>query len=145
MNKQMNELGRMAMDHWRVARPISFQRIPEGEREEFFADLGEQAQTQMESLWISLAGDDLPGESTQQKEGRLNMARLQARETVLAEMILLPEDPTAFSPEEPSWEDVEEANQPTDSLAEWIAQEDPDGEGPEDPQEWMEWYSRRQQ
>ena len=143
MNKQMNEWGRMAMDHWRVARPISFQRIPEDEREEFFADLGEQAQTQLESLWISLAGDDLPGESTREKEGRLNMARLQAREKVLAEMILLPEDPTAFSPEEPSWEDVEADNQPTDSLAEWIAQEDPDGEGPEDPQEWMEWYSRR--
>ncbi|HIY43402.1 MAG TPA: hypothetical protein H9836_20080 [Candidatus Nocardiopsis merdipullorum] len=141
----MNEFGRMALDHWRVARPISFERIPENERETFFQDLGEQAQTQMESLWISLAGDDLPEESMQQKEGRLNMARLQAREKVLAEMILLPEDPDAFSPEEPSWEDVEEANQPMDSLAEWIAQEDPEGEGPEEPQEWLEWYSRRQQ
>lgn len=110
----MNEFGRMALDHWRVARPISFERIPENERETFFQDLGEQAQTQMESLWISLAGDDLPEESMQQKEGRLNMARLQAREKVLAEMILLPEDPDAFSPEEPSWEDVEEANQPMD-------------------------------
>lgn len=141
----MNEFGKMAMDHWRVARPISFERIPENEREAFFQDLGEQAQRELESLWISLAGDDLPEESTQQKEGRLNMAELQAREKVLAEMILLPEDPSAFAPEEPSWEDVEEANQPTDSLAEWIAQEDPEGEGPEDPQEWMEWYSRRQQ
>lgn len=140
----MNELGRMAQDHWRVARPLSYQRIPEAEREAFFTDLGEQAQEQMESLWIALAGDDRPEETMQDKEGRLNMARLQAREKVLAEMILLPEDPTAFSPQEPTWQQVEEANQPTDSLAEWMAQEDPDGEGPQDPQEWMEWYNRRQ-
>ncbi len=139
----MNELGRIAMDHWKVARPISFQRIPEDERETFFADLGEQAQRELESTWISLAGDDRPEETMQDKEGRLAMARLAAREKVMAEMILLPEDPTAFSQEEPTWEDVEETNSPTDSLAEWMAQEDPDGEGPQDPQEWMEWYSRR--
>lgn len=145
MMVQMNELGRIAMDHWRVARPISYQQIPEAEREKFFTDLGEQAQRQLESTWIALAGDDRPQESQQDKEGRLNMARLAARERVLAEMILLPEDPSAFDPEEPTWEDVEEANQPTDSLAEWMAQEDPNGEGPQDPQEWMEWYSRRQQ
>ena len=36
----MNEFGRMAMDHWRVARPISFERIPESEREAFFQNLG---------------------------------------------------------------------------------------------------------
>ncbi|WP_160050117.1 MULTISPECIES: hypothetical protein [unclassified Nocardiopsis] len=131
------------MDHWKVARPISFQRIPEDERETFFADLGEQAQRELESTWISLAGDDRPEETMQDKEGRLAMARLAAREKVMAEMILLPEDPTAFSQEEPTWEDVEETNSPTDSLAEWMAQEDPDGEGPQDPQEWMEWYSRR--
>ena len=139
----MNELGRMAMDHWRVARPISYQRIPEEEREKYFTDLGEQAQEQIESLWIQLAGDDPPGETAQQKQGRLNMARLQAREQVMREMILLPEDPKAFEPDEPSWQDVEEANQPTDSLAEWIAQQDPDRQGPEDPQEWMAWYSSR--
>ena len=39
----MNEFGRMALDHWRVARPISFELIPENERETFFQDLGEQA------------------------------------------------------------------------------------------------------
>lgn len=139
----MNEFGRMAQDHWRVARPISYQRIPQDEREAFFTDLGDQAQRQLETLWIALAGDDQQGESAQQKEGRLNMARLQARDQVLAEMILLPEDPSAFSPEEPSWENVEEANEPADSLAEWMAQEDPDGQGPSDPQEWMGWYSRR--
>ncbi len=139
----MNELGRMAMDHWRVARPISYQRIPEEEREKYFTGLGEQAQEQIESLWIQLAGDDPPGETAQQKQGRLNMARLQAREQVMREMILLPEDPKAFEPDEPSWQDVEEANQPTDSLAEWIAQQDPDRQGPEDPQEWMAWYSSR--
>ena len=141
----MNELGRMAMDHWRVARPISYQRIPEEEREKYFTGLGEQAQEQIESLWIQLAGDDPPGETAQQKQGRLNMARLQAREQVMREMILLPEDPTMFEPDEPSWEDVEEANQPADSLAEWMAQEDPEGQGPSDPQEWMDWYSRRNQ
>ncbi len=141
----MNELGRMAMDHWRVARPLSYQRIPEEEREKYFTDLGEQAQEELESLWIELAGDDRPGETAQQKQGRLNMARLQAREQVMREMILLPEDPTMFEPDEPSWEDVEEANQPADSLAEWMAQEDPEGQGPSDPQEWMDWYSRRNQ
>ena len=141
----MNELGQIAQDHWKSARPISYQKIPPHQREEFFTDLGEQAQQELENLWMALAGDDQPDETQQQKEGRLNMARLQAREKVLAEMILLPEDPTAFDPEEPSWEDVEEANQPTDSLAEWMAQEGPEGRGPQDPQEWMDWYTRRQQ
>ncbi|TQN33147.1 hypothetical protein FHX37_3146 [Haloactinospora alba] len=147
----MNEFGRMAMDHWRVGRPKSFAQIPPQERQEFFADLGRRAQEEMESLWMRLAGDDPPGETGQQKEQRLNMARMQAREKVLAEMILLEEDPAMFEPDEPTWQDVEETAQeeadqePVDSVAEWIAQEDPEGEGPSDRQAWMAWYDRRNQ
>ena len=116
----VNELGLMAMDHWRVARPTSYQRIPQDERQAFFTDLGEEAQQKLESTAITLAGEDPPQETPQERTDRLNRARLQARDQVLDQMILTCEDPSMLA-NEPSWEDVE---------SEWKTLPGPQGPGP---------------
>ncbi len=138
----MNKFGQMAQRHWRQARPVSYGRIPESQREEFFTTLGQEAAQEVENRVIALAGQDPSGETAKEKQQRLNMARLTAEEAVLQEMILLPEEASAFE-DSVSWEEVEQANQPPDTMAEWMAQEDPEGQGPQDPQAWMEWYSNR--
>ena len=86
----MNKYGRMAIRHWEKTDPDRFQQIPESDRETFFTELGEQAEMEIQQLQDQLAGPDPAGESYLEKVGRLNMARLQAEERVLAELILIP-------------------------------------------------------
>ena len=89
----MNKYAHMAIRHWQTFLPDRFQAIPENEREAFFTELGEQAAAEIEDLQMQLAGPDPKGEGYLEKVGRLNAARMQAEEKVLAEMILLaPED-----------------------------------------------------
>ena len=86
----MNKYGRMAIRHWEKTDLDRFRRIPASDREEFFTELGERAETEIQQLQDELAGPDPAGESYLEKVGRLNMARLQAEERVLAELILIP-------------------------------------------------------
>ena len=86
----MNKYGRMAIRHWEKTDPDRFQQIPASDRETFFAELGERAEMEIQQLQDQLAGPDPAGESYLEKVGRLNMARLQAEERVLAELILIP-------------------------------------------------------
>jgi hypothetical protein len=93
----MNKYAHMAIRHWQTFLPDRLQAIPETERDSFFAQLGEQAAVEIERLQMQLAGPDAAGEGYLEKVGRLNMARLQAEEIVLRELILL--EPT-HDPEE---------------------------------------------
>ena len=86
----MNKYGRMAMRHWERTDPDRFRQIPASEREAFFQSLGERAESEIQQLQDQLAGPDPSGESYLEKVGRLNMARLQAEEQVLPELILIP-------------------------------------------------------
>jgi hypothetical protein len=86
----MNKYGRMAIRHWEKTDPDRFQQFPESARETFFTELGERAEMEIQQLEDQLAGPDPGGESYLEKVGRLNMARLQAEERVLAELILIP-------------------------------------------------------
>ena len=52
-----------------------------------FGELGERAENQIQQLQDQLAGPDPPNETYLEKVGRLNMARLQAEEVVLPELI----------------------------------------------------------
>ena len=83
------------MSHWEKIHPDRFRAIPASEREAFFAELGERAESEIEELQDALAGPDPAGEGYLEKVGRLNVARMQAEEKVLAELILIagPEDP----------------------------------------------------
>jgi len=87
----MNKYGRMAIRHWQTTDPDRYKAIPEGERELFFSELGERAESEIQQLQDALAGPDPASETYLEKVGRLNMARLQAEEQVLAELILIPE------------------------------------------------------
>jgi hypothetical protein len=85
----MNKYGQLVMRHWERTDPARYQALEDPQT--FFRELGEQAETQIQELAASLAGPDQPGEEYLQKVGRLNMARLQAEEAVLSDLILIPE------------------------------------------------------
>lgn len=101
----MNHYGQQALTHWKRWLPHRFSAI--SDPQEFFTDLGRQAQQQIGELADQLAGPDQPGEQYLEKVGRLNMARLQAQELVLRELILL--DPEPQTQQEPPDEDGMEA------------------------------------
>jgi hypothetical protein len=86
----MNKYGRMAMRHWEKTDPDRFRQIPPSEREAFFAELGERAESEIQQLQDRLAGPDPSGEGYLEKVGRLNMAQLQAEEQVLPDLVLIP-------------------------------------------------------
>jgi hypothetical protein len=86
----MNKYAHMAIRHWQQTDPARYQAIPESEREAFFTELGERAESEIQQLQDTLAGPDPAGETYLEKVGRLNMARLQAEEQVLGELILIP-------------------------------------------------------
>lgn len=88
----MNKYGKLAMSHWAKTDPDRYAAIADPQT--FFGELGEQAESQIQELAQRLAGPDQPGEEYLQKAGRLNMARLQAEEAVLSELVWIagPED-----------------------------------------------------
>ena len=87
----MNVYGERAMEHWRRWLPARYATIRDPEA--FFSTLGLQAESQVLDLAEQLEGPDLPGEGYLEKVGRLNMARMQAEELVLREVILLEPEP----------------------------------------------------
>jgi hypothetical protein len=89
----MNHYGTAAQRYWARWLPQRYATITD--RDSFFSDLGEEAAQRIADLGLDLAGDDPPGEEYLVKVGRLNMARLQAEEIVLPELILLPPEPGA--------------------------------------------------
>src|ERR1022692_3718781 len=89
----MNRYGVMARKHRARWLPIRYELIEDPDS--FFADLGTQAAERIDSLALTLAGDDQPGEGYLGKAARLGQARHQAEEIVLAELILLEPEPGA--------------------------------------------------
>ena len=101
----MNDYGRLAMMHWRRWLPTRYATIQDPEV--FFSTLGRQAENQVLDLAEQLEGPDLPGETYLEKIGRLNMARMQAEELVLREVILLePEKAETDDDEDPNSMDL---------------------------------------
>lgn len=88
----MNKYGKLAKGHWEQTDPARYHAIADPTT--FFSELGEQAETQIQDLAMRLSGDDPPGEEYLQKVGRLNMARLQAEEVVLRELVWISEPQT---------------------------------------------------
>lgn len=110
----MNQYGAMAERHWRRWLPERYRAIQDPDS--FFLALGEETASQIADLAADLAGEDLPGECYLEKVGRLNMARLQAEELVLAERVLLaPEHGAEEAPEETGGDSPEAS-----SVGEWI-------------------------
>ncbi|RNL51846.1 TnpV protein [Arthrobacter oryzae] len=85
----MNKYGRQAQEAWKAASPTCYSQIQDPE--EFFTRLGEEAQEQVDGLWMRLAGPDPQGETYLEKVGRLNAARNQAEEIVRYDLLSPPE------------------------------------------------------
>ena len=109
----MNRYGTMLKDQWTQADPEMVVSLEDPET--YFSQLGEQAAEQVADLSLNLAGPDKPGEEYLEKVGRLNMARRQAEEIVLAEL------------QPPSYLDADEPEEP----------EDFESRSPEEQEAWI--------
>lgn len=81
----MNKYGKQAMDHWKSAAPQRYSQIENPTQ--FFFDLGQQVETQVLDLAEQLTAPDQPGEDSSEKAGRINAARNQAAEIVMADLV----------------------------------------------------------
>lgn len=109
----MNEYGALAMRHWQKWLPQRFSQIEDPTL--FFSQLGEQVQDAIVETEQELeAKVDLAGLEYLETLGRLNAIRMQARELVLNQMVLL-------EPESPEGNELEdEAMGLSNPLAEWM-------------------------
>lgn len=74
--------------YYRDYRPVATVELgTDSEAEDFFRSLARQIEDQVQDAEIPIAGPDVAGETYLEKVGRLNMARLQAEELVLADLL----------------------------------------------------------
>ncbi len=83
----MNKYGAMAQKHWQRWLPFRYAQLPDPKA--FFTALGERASEQIAMVEESLLRDATAPEEFIERAGQRNMARLQAEEVVLRDMILL--------------------------------------------------------
>jgi len=81
----VNHYGTTALRHWRRYLPASYGKLEDPAR--FFTDLGEQADAEIEDRYLRYAGPEIPGESAEDKQARLDRAMSQATEEVHAELV----------------------------------------------------------
>ena len=95
-----NRYAAMARRHYEAHLLAALAQIPAGEQDSFFSTLGEEIADLVESYELALRGPDPAGEEFMARLGRFQMARVQAEERALAEVLPAP------SPEEddPGWE-----------------------------------------
>jgi hypothetical protein len=127
----MNRYGTQAMRHWQQTDPARYQQIPDPET--FFTELGEQVESEIQTLANALAGPDPPGETYLEKVGRLNMARFNAESDILREMVLIPEPEEPEEPAPESWNVVQRAIQEVMDEENFAQDQEEDEETPETP------------
>lgn len=97
----MNTYGKFAQDTWKMLAPRQYELIVNPE--EWFTNLGKEAENAVGDLSVKIAGQDLQGESYLEKVGRLNAAKTQAEEIVRVEMLTpQAEELTGDEDQEPS-------------------------------------------
>lgn len=112
----MNHYGTIAQEHWTRAAPLRTAALEDPAR--FFTLMGDQVLSQVDSLSRTLQGKQPEDESYMQTVGRLNAAKKQAEEIVLAELVWITPE---ISPDEAreEWE----STRPMDSyLVTWAQQ-----------------------
>lgn len=130
----MDRLAVMAEEHYRKRLPAAYAAIPAAQRTKFFSDLAEEANRQIQELEDAIAGTDVPGETFQQRLGRLNEARSAAEQQVIRELILPEPTPTQSGlaeelHQEPPEEDEPEARELDEAIrAFWDARAETDEE-----------------
>jgi hypothetical protein len=81
----MNYHGTQAQLYWSRHLPASYSRIKDPEK--FFENLGEQADGEIEDLYLEYAGPEIAGETAEEKEQRLTQAMTRATEEVYAYLV----------------------------------------------------------
>jgi hypothetical protein len=130
----MNRYGTQAMRHWQQTDPARYHQIPDPQ--EFFTQLGEQVESEIQTLANALAGPDRPGETYMEKVGRLNMARFNAESDILREMVLIPDPNDPEIDETPATDLVSESNRAIQRLMDeenFPQDQEEDEETPETP------------
>ena len=98
MSNEMTGLEALSLDFTAQVReryerwlPERLAEIPESERDSFYSTLAEEIAERVQSLELALRGPDPEDEPFMKRVGRFNMARLQAIEMALAELLPAPE------------------------------------------------------
>ena len=98
MSNEMTGLEALSLDFTAQVReryerwlPERLAEIPESERDSFYSTLAEEIAERVQSLELALRGPDPEDEPFMKRLGRFNMARLQAIEMALAELLPAPE------------------------------------------------------
>ena len=81
----MNHHGEQAKRHWSRYLPANYSRIEDPET--FFSQLGDQADGEIEELYLEYAGPEIPEESAEEKQERLTQAMTRATEEVYAYLV----------------------------------------------------------
>ena len=81
----MNRYGQLARDHWQAHRPAALATLDDPE--DYFARLGQVAESQVRELAEEILGRRRPGENLVPFLARAGQARRQAEEMVLAELV----------------------------------------------------------
>lgn len=115
----MNKYGAMLRRQWEIADPRFVESLDDPT--EHFSQMGERVQDEILELQPSLEGTDPAEETYLQKVGRLNAARAQAEEIVLAEY-----QPPSDSPEEDEPEGWDAMT--PDAQEAWVKENLPPGE-----------------
>jgi hypothetical protein len=115
----MNQYAAMAQTHWARFLPTRYSQI--NDPDSYFSILGQEVADEIDDLTQQLTENDAASEDYLSKVGRLNSARQQAREKVLAERVLL-----AAEPGSPMDENTEAQQPPSKLHTDWIpVTEDP--------------------
>jgi hypothetical protein len=92
----MGRIAVLAEEHYRKFLPKTYAEL--SNPQEFFQNLEDEADSQIDDLSDRLAGEDPPGEEFLAKAARLRSARQRAEELVMRETVLL--DPATVEPEQ---------------------------------------------
>lgn len=119
----MNQYGMKAQRHWNQHAPSRVEALPNPT--EFFTELGLLVESQVIELALRLAGTDSSRETYLQKIARLQSARVQAEEVVMAQLVWVtaPEMPLDEAREE--WESTRPSDENLISWAQRM-QDSPD-------------------
>lgn len=98
----MNHYGQQAMAHWRRHRPTELATVEDPTT--FFADLGRSVQAAVTSMRDEILAKQPATTDPVEVRRRAREATAIAEETVLADLVLLPAEPTT-SPPDPILED----------------------------------------
>jgi hypothetical protein len=91
----MNKFEPMITNHWKTHLPHAWSQLSDEQAQAMVAASASELEAEIQTLAASIAGPDQPGETYQQKVGRLTMARRDAESDLISEFLPQPETQTS--------------------------------------------------